>query len=323
MSTVLSPHDWQQLSEYLDGQLGHRDQYQVENLLAASTEWQSALQSLTNTRSALRTAPKRRAPRNFTLSATQAEQIRKPARNFGFFRLSSAFSTALAVLFLVLGFTLKSAPTALPMAVAPVMEKSVGTSAESTPIPVIIWGSPEMNQYAYTNANPVAGGKGGGGGGGGGDGITNASKSASDAEPMTAAEVPETLALAPEATSSAQDQAVEPEVAPPAMALAPTATAEAPQTFALALEDTQPAADTSISSSQGIAGSGPILGIQSTGPAVELEEKNLVEPENLSRSMENEINEPMPLWWMAAAVMLVLALLTGIMGWKPSWKSKK
>jgi len=103
MSNQLSPKEWQTLSAYLDGQLSERETRQVEARLRTQPDLQSGLEELRHTRMLLRSLPKRRAPRNFTLTREMAEQIR-PARQkaqprfFSTLRLVSAFASFLLVM---------------------------------------------------------------------------------------------------------------------------------------------------------------------------------------------------------------------------------
>jgi hypothetical protein len=298
MSTAISPQDWQRLSEYLDGQLEQSDRHEVEKMLAESIEWKDASQDLKQVRFALHHAPKRRAPHNFTISAAQAAAIRKPRKSIWLFRVSSAFSTALALLFLVLGFSLKALPQAVPLAAAPAalspaMDKAAVNDA-TTPIPVIIWGSPDTNNYLYSSGNTSAAGMGRGGGyGGGGGGAADAgSAEMSSAEAKAvppAASAPMTSAEQPDSTRSFQ----------------PEATA-APEAQTLSAQVLQP-----------VTGTGPILGIQSTGPAAEVQPTAAPAP---TQTPEPAAGKSW-VWWIAAALLGTAALVTAFLGWKPTDKS--
>ncbi len=168
MSKVFSPQDWQQLSNYLDGQLSTKDRQAVEELINSSDIWKINYQSLAQTRQLLRAAPNRRSPRNFTLSQAQADRVRRPRFAFFSFRFASALSTGLAVVVFLFSFLLKTSTSALPaMQAAPAMEKaSQSESAGSTPAgPIIIWGPPGTIPQSY-GATGTGFGRGGGGGGG-------------------------------------------------------------------------------------------------------------------------------------------------------------
>lgn len=102
--------DVEMLSTYLDGKLSRSDSARLEARLAADPELDSILQDLGQSRSLLRSLPKRRAPRNFTLSAKKAG-VRPPLpRVYPVLRFASALA---AVLFF---FTALGNNVALPAA---------------------------------------------------------------------------------------------------------------------------------------------------------------------------------------------------------------
>lgn len=72
MSRQPSFHDIKTLSAYLDGQLTRSEQVRMEARLQSDPGLQAALEDLRQVRALLRQAPKRRAPRNFTLSPKTA-----------------------------------------------------------------------------------------------------------------------------------------------------------------------------------------------------------------------------------------------------------
>jgi anti-sigma factor RsiW len=69
--------DIEKLSAYLDGQLSQAEKTRLESRLASDRELDSALNDLRQARTILRHTPKRRAPRNFTLTPKMAG-IRPP-----------------------------------------------------------------------------------------------------------------------------------------------------------------------------------------------------------------------------------------------------
>jgi hypothetical protein len=89
--TTINFRDIEQLSAYLDGQLSQAEKTRLESRLALDRELASALNDLRQTRSILRHTPKRRAPRNFTLTPKMAG-IRPPVP-----RAVPAFSWASAI----------------------------------------------------------------------------------------------------------------------------------------------------------------------------------------------------------------------------------
>src|SRR5512142_1758722 len=68
MRAQISNRDYEQLSAYIDGQLSPAERRKLEERLRARTDLQVALDEMNRTRSLLRSAPRRRAPRNFTLT---------------------------------------------------------------------------------------------------------------------------------------------------------------------------------------------------------------------------------------------------------------
>lgn len=103
MKTRISPREWEALSAYLDEQLSSRQRAQIESRLETSPDFSQALEELSQTRSLLRSAPRPRAPRNFTLTPEMAG-LRLGARQrpsaYPVLRLASA----LAALFFVVIF---------------------------------------------------------------------------------------------------------------------------------------------------------------------------------------------------------------------------
>jgi anti-sigma factor RsiW len=93
-------HDIEQLSAFLDGQLGRSQKTRLEARLKADPAFAEALEQLRQVRTMLNRAPHRRAPRNFTLTPKMAG-IRPPVP-----RLVPALSWASAVAMLLFLFTL-------------------------------------------------------------------------------------------------------------------------------------------------------------------------------------------------------------------------
>jgi hypothetical protein len=73
----MSFHDAEILSAYLDGQLSPTEGARLETRLASDAGLQAVLEQLRQARGVLRQLPRRRAPRNFTLSPLDA-RIRAP-----------------------------------------------------------------------------------------------------------------------------------------------------------------------------------------------------------------------------------------------------
>jgi len=98
--TTPSFRDVEQLSAFLDGQISRAEQARLEARLKADPALAAALEDLRQSRALLRRTPKRRAPRNFTLTPKMAG-IRPPVP-----RLVPALSWASAVAMLLFVCTL-------------------------------------------------------------------------------------------------------------------------------------------------------------------------------------------------------------------------
>jgi len=68
MSDNISPKEWETMSAYLDGQLGRKEQERLERSFDQSPALYEALEGLRQTRALLRSQPRLRAMRNFTLT---------------------------------------------------------------------------------------------------------------------------------------------------------------------------------------------------------------------------------------------------------------
>lgn len=144
---MTSEQDFIRLSAYLDNQLATADRAALEVQLARDPELKAALRDLRLQVRAMRALPRRRVPRNFTLSAAQAEQLRRRSPFAGFFptfRLATSLSAAAFAIVTALAVL---RPAALPVAMAPAQApapqtaltadvltaKSAAGSAESGP----------------------------------------------------------------------------------------------------------------------------------------------------------------------------------------------
>lgn len=132
MSKQPSSRDLKKLSTYLDGELSASAAKKLEKRLARDLNLRAALQALRQTRSILHRTPRRRAPRNFTLSPQMVAKRPPlprlvPALNYA--------SLAVMLLFLFSFFSpirfggmaneaMAPAPMALEMAEAPAAEES-------------------------------------------------------------------------------------------------------------------------------------------------------------------------------------------------------
>jgi anti-sigma factor RsiW len=96
----ISFRDIEKLSAYLDGQLSPSESTRLEKTIRSDENLAAALKDLRHTRALLQRTPRRRAPRNFTLTPKMAG-IRAPIP-----RLVPVFSWASAVAMLLFIFTL-------------------------------------------------------------------------------------------------------------------------------------------------------------------------------------------------------------------------
>jgi hypothetical protein len=84
MSDDISPKEWETMSAYLDGQLGRKEQERLERSLDQNPALSDALEGLRRIRTLLRSQPKPRALRNFTLTPEMAGVEReRPQPGFG------------------------------------------------------------------------------------------------------------------------------------------------------------------------------------------------------------------------------------------------
>lgn len=89
--------DIELISAYLDGQTSPSDLTRLETRLASDPELAATLQALSESRGLLRRLPKRRAPRNFTLTYAMVGKKPPLPRSYPVFR----FATALAAILFV------------------------------------------------------------------------------------------------------------------------------------------------------------------------------------------------------------------------------
>ncbi len=151
MKEQLNSHDLILLSAYLDGELDPREKARVEALLQSNPEAKETYQSLLRTKAVLRSAPPRKVPRNFTLTAA-AVQPRRPLILIPALRFSSVLATLIAVWMFI--SQLLPGMTTRPMTASePLMEMQAIAEPETqrnlaapqmpqeTP-PVVYWGGP-------------------------------------------------------------------------------------------------------------------------------------------------------------------------------------
>lgn len=174
MTTPLSTSDWEKLSAYLDGQLSASEQTRLTQRLEARPELKRALEDLRQTRLILRSAPRRRAPRNFTLTPQMVPQRRTSWFNLvPSLGLTSAFSTLVLIISLLLprlqaGAALTAAAPAAPTLAAAALlapnpaTKALDSQSQPTGNPIITWSFPNGSGGGSSGAAPEATGLGGG-----------------------------------------------------------------------------------------------------------------------------------------------------------------
>ncbi len=173
MNTQPDSREWETLSAYLDGALSPTEKQQLETRLQTSPELQQILQELRITRALLRSVPRRRAPRNFTLTPQMAG-IRPPQRKTWLvpvFSMSSALATLLLVISLFVemfaapGAAAPMQLVAAPSAAQPQAEMDTFAALQPTETPMIItWNFPLMGLGGGNDmpSGAVAEGKGSG-----------------------------------------------------------------------------------------------------------------------------------------------------------------
>ena len=102
MIKKISPRDWEAVSAYLDDQLNPKDRRLLEIRLQTEPGFQEALESLQRTRMILRSAPKLRAPRSFTLTTSMAGIKNERNRVPGVFPILRLASMLAAFFFFIL-----------------------------------------------------------------------------------------------------------------------------------------------------------------------------------------------------------------------------
>ena len=117
-----NPRDIEQLSAYLDGQLDSSDSTRLESRISSDPELASVLSDIRAARGILRKMPKRKAPRNFTLTRKMVGLKPPLPQSYSFFR----FSTAIASILLLLTFAANSIPRMSFSASAPLAQEAYG-----------------------------------------------------------------------------------------------------------------------------------------------------------------------------------------------------
>jgi anti-sigma factor RsiW len=176
---LIDLRDWEAISAYLDGALDPKQQAQLEARLEKDAEMRAGLREMRRTRTVLRSQPRLRAPRNFTLTPEMAGlKAGRRSQPFAFpiLRLASVLATIFFVVVAVGDLVGRSAKPALV--------------AQAPSAPVVGMGG---------------GGAGGPGFGGGGAEVQMKEAVASEESPTadSSAPVTTTLTVPPEATAVA------------------------------------------------------------------------------------------------------------------------
>jgi len=130
MTAQITIRDYENLSAYLDGQLSNKEKASIEARMRTNPDLRRAFEEMNRTRMLLRSAPRHKAPRNFTLTpAMVGVQKRKPGGLFGYFPVLS-FTSAVAALALILTFIFSSGPAPLSTANAPIANQAAPEAAQ-------------------------------------------------------------------------------------------------------------------------------------------------------------------------------------------------
>jgi cytoskeletal protein RodZ len=120
MKSDLSPRDWQDISSYLDRRLTVETQARLEERLHNELHLRDAFADLQRTRALLRSQPRLRAPRNFTLTPEMVGK-RSSAPGYPILGLVSALASLLFIVLLV-GDLLNQRATLAPVQIASEMQ---------------------------------------------------------------------------------------------------------------------------------------------------------------------------------------------------------
>ena len=153
MNSKLTPREWEQISAYLDQELPPAERARFEEKLRSSPDLQHGLQVMRLTRDTLRSAPRRKVPHHFTLTAEMAARRRPSLSLFPAFSFASALSLALLILSLFVSPQSTAMPKLAAAPAAQMLEMAAATQAPTAALEtpgIILW-------------NPVVGMGGGGG----------------------------------------------------------------------------------------------------------------------------------------------------------------
>jgi len=145
MASRISDRDIEIISAYLDGQLSKGERAHLEARLQTEPKLREILEQMQRTRTMLRSLPKLRAPRNYTLSPSMATS-RPPSFNFyPVLRFATVLTVFLFVLALVGDMLFVPSPTSVTMVASPVMET-----------PVMLMEAPAQEVQPFSESTPAA-----------------------------------------------------------------------------------------------------------------------------------------------------------------------
>jgi hypothetical protein len=140
----VTDRDLETLSTYMDGQLNQIEQARLEARLQKDPDLRRVYEQLYRTRLVLRSLPRMRAPRNYTLSPRRAPARTNLAQTYPVLRLVTALASFLLV-FALLGDFLVFRPASqfvgiadqAAQAPAAIMEAPLAATQESTEMPAL------------------------------------------------------------------------------------------------------------------------------------------------------------------------------------------
>lgn len=149
----ISQSDLEKLNCYLDDALSIKEKAEFEVKLARSLPLQSTLREYTILRNILRSVPRKRAPRHFTLTTAEAQQVKRPVLLAPIFSFASLVTVMLLAIVFAGDWIFKnmSVPVALGTLQAPMVSRASEPSIQSnetnatTDVPLIFnWGSEQV-----------------------------------------------------------------------------------------------------------------------------------------------------------------------------------
>ncbi len=152
MNNQINSRDYELISAYLDNQLGSKERALFEERLKSDPELRNELKGISTTRLLLRSLPKKRAPRNYyvTAQAVRPRPAFKLAPIFGIVSATASVLLALVIFgttFLSPGAEVAMAPAAsLPIETATVQQEIARSIASPLPTtesaPAVMMGAP-------------------------------------------------------------------------------------------------------------------------------------------------------------------------------------